>query len=145
MNNSRTPLALLFMLFLTFVGSAQDLKKHQWQNRIILLKDIHFDSVKLQNQLNLLLSTNEKLKDRDLLVFIVTDKSVYDESKKKTDLNSSAIIKKYNMADFNGLLLIGKDGGVKFRKGFIVNPKTIYDLIDGMPMRKTEMKSKGKH
>ena len=144
-NTNRTALSLLFILLLTFVGSAQDLKKYQWQNRIVLLKAVHLDSDKLQNQLTLLLSNTQNLKDRDLLIFIVTDTSVYDDAKTKTELSSSAIIKNYDMAGFNGLLLIGKDGGVKLRKGFIVYPKTIYDLIDGMPMRKKEIRTKNKH
>jgi hypothetical protein len=118
---------------------------YQWKNRILLLKDIHFDSDKLQDQLDLLHSNTEKLEDRDLLIFIVTDESVFDNTKIKTELNSPSIIKKYGLADFNGLVLVGKDGGVKLKKGFIVNPKTIYNLIDSMPMRQAEMRSSSKH
>jgi hypothetical protein len=136
---------IFLALFISFATSAQDLKKYQWKNRIILLKDIRFDSDKLQDQLDLLHVNTEKLEARDLLIFIVTDESVFDNSKIKTKLNSSSIIKKYGLADFNGLVLVGKDGGVKLKESFIVNPKTIYNLIDSMPMRQAEMRSSSKH
>lgn len=143
--NYISTISIFLTLFISLDTSAQDLKMYQWKNRILLLKDIHFDSDKLQDQLDLLHSNTEKLEDRDLLIFIVTDESVFDNTKIKTELNSPSIIKKYGLADFNGLVLVGKDGGVKLKKGFIVNPKTIYNLIDSMPMRQAEMRSSSKH
>ena len=44
--------------------------------------------------------------------------------------------------NFQGVLLIGKDGGIKLKKPFIVKPQTIFDLVDSMPMRRAEMRSK---
>lgn len=44
--------------------------------------------------------------------------------------------------NFEGVLLIGKDGGIKLKKPFIVKPQTIFDLVDSMPMRRAEMRSK---
>ena len=143
--NYISTISIFLTLFISLDTSAQDLKMYQWKNRILLLKDIHFDSDKLQDQLDLLRSNTDKLEDRDLLIFIVTDESVFDNSKIKTELNSSSIIKKYGLTDFNGLVLVGKDGGVKLKKGFIVNPKTIYNLIDSMPMRQAEMRFSSKH
>ena len=45
---------------------------------------------------------------------------------------------------FTGIVLIGKDGGVKMKKEFQVDPKTVFTLIDGMPMRRAEMERSGK-
>jgi len=143
--NYTSTISIFLALLVSLVTSAQDLKMYQWKNRIILLKDIRFDSDKLQDQLNLLRSNTEKLGDRDILIYLLTDESVFDSSKIKTKLNASLIIKKYGLADFNGLVLVGKDGGVKLKKSFIVNPKTIYNLIDSMPMRQVEMRSSNKH
>lgn len=143
--NYTSTISIFLALFVSLVTSAQDLKMYQWKNRIILLKDIRFDSDKLQDQLDLLRSNTEKLGDRDILIYLLTDESVFDSSKIKTKLNASLIIKKYGLADFNGLVLVGKDGGVKLKKSFIVNPKTIYNLIDSMPMRQAEMRSSSKH
>jgi hypothetical protein len=49
----------------------------------------------------------------------------------------------YNDTDtkrtFSGVVLIGKDGGVKLRNDYVVAPQKILDLIDGMPMRRAEI------
>ena len=37
------------------------------------------------------------------------------------------------------VMLIGKDGGVKFRSNSIINSKKLYGVIDQMPMRREEM------
>ncbi len=41
------------------------------------------------------------------------------------------------------LALIGKDGNVAFRTGEPVDPTSIFAQIDGMPMRREEMKARG--
>ena len=42
------------------------------------------------------------------------------------------------------LVLIGRDGGEKFRSYKLVSAKVIFDILDAMPMRKQEIKSNGK-
>ena len=69
----------------------------------------------------------EALTERDLLLFAV-----------KT--NAKTLSKFSIKPDFEGVLLIGKDGGLKFQEPFPVNPKTIFDRIDSMPMRRAEMR-----
>ena len=123
----------------------QDLAPYKWEKRILLLKDTHFESDVLQVQLTQLQSSPEKLQNRDLVIFIITDEAVYDISRIKTKLHSLQIVKKYGLADFRGLLLIGKDGGIKLKESFVVNPESIFNLIDGMPMRQAEMKSSKKY
>jgi len=72
------------------------------------------------------------------------------EGMKERDLKVSAIIysldlkstfKKYNVSatEFT-FILIGKDGGEKLRRNSLVSLQELYQLIDGMPMRKIEMK-----
>ena len=39
-------------------------------------------------------------------------------------------------------ILVGKDGGVKFRQDRIVELKEIFRVIDAIPMRQQEMKKK---
>ena len=123
----------------------QDLEPYKWEKRILLLKDTHFESDVLQVQLTQLQSSPEKLQNRDLVIFIITDEAVYNISRIKTKLHSLQIVKKYGLADFRGLLLIGKDGGIKLKESFVVNPESIFNLIDSMPMRQAEMKSSKKY
>jgi len=134
---------LLALLMFTSITIAQDLNKYQWKNRILILKDVDLNSDALQNQLKKLQSNHEKLNDRELLLFLVTDTSVYNSQKDLTDLQPEAIIKKYDLNEFKGVVLIGKDGGIKLKEKFVVNPSTIFELIDGMPMRISEIKNKG--
>ncbi len=42
------------------------------------------------------------------------------------------------------LLLIGKDGGIKYSSNKTINSAKLYSLIDQMPMRKQEMKKQDK-
>jgi hypothetical protein len=42
-----------------------------------------------------------------------------------------------------GLELIGLDGGVKYRSASAVSPDKLWVLIDGMPMRRAELKNQG--
>lgn len=39
------------------------------------------------------------------------------------------------------LVLIGRDGGEKFRSYKLVSTKAIFDMVDVMPMRRQEIKS----
>lgn len=40
--------------------------------------------------------------------------------------------------------LIGLDGGVKYRSTSAVSPEELWALIDGMPMRRAELKNQGR-
>ncbi len=41
------------------------------------------------------------------------------------------------------MVLVGKDGDEKARWNRVVNPQEIFDLIDSMPMRQSEMREGG--
>ena len=140
-----TNLCLLAVILTSTTVMAQNIDSFKWENRILLLKDSHFNSTKLQQQLKALLSNPEKLQDRDILIFALTDEGVFDTLKSKTKLQSRQIIEEFGLKDFQGLILLGKDGGVKIKKSFVVSPTSIFNLIDSMPMRRAEIKSSEKH
>ncbi len=140
-----TNLCLLAVLLTSTTTMAQNIDSFKWKNRIVLLKDSHFNSVKLQEQLKALQSNLEKLHDRDILIFVLTDEAVFDTLKSKTKLQPLLIIEEFGLKDFQGLILIGKDGGLKLKDSFVVSPSTICNLIDSMPMRRAELKSSEKY
>lgn len=133
----------IFVVFILLSSSsklyAQNLDSYQWKNRIILLKDANLDSDWLQAQLKRLKSNSQELLEREVLLFLLTDTSVYDDQRTETTMQADSIVTKYGLADFAGLVLIGKDGGTKLKEEFIVSASTIIELIDSMPMRITEM------
>jgi len=136
-------LITLFIFFALTMQStkiySQDLTDYQWKNRIILLKDTNIDSDWLQAQLKRLNSRQQEFSNREVLLFLITDSSVYNEKREVMNLQADSIVSNYGLANFAGLVLIGKDGGAKLKEEFIVNPSTIIKLIDDMPMRKSEM------
>lgn len=140
-----TNLCLMAVMLTYTTTMAQNIDSFKWKNRILLLKDSHFNSGKLQEQLKVLQSNPEKLQDRDILIFILSDEAVFDTAKSKTKLQSWLIIEEFGLKDFQGLILLGKDGGVKLKESFVVSPNSIFNLIDSMPMRRAEIKSSKKH
>ena len=40
-------------------------------------------------------------------------------------------------------VLVGKDGGEKFRSEGPVSPEVLFEIIDAMPMRRREMRDPG--
>ncbi len=65
------------------------------------------------------------LEDRENLVIVDT-------------LARSALRDRFAPAGFT-VILVGKDGGEKFRRDAVVDPETLHALIDTMPMRQREM------
>lgn len=132
-------LLIIFLTLLCSKTTAQDLDTYTWNNRIILLKESNLESDWLKAQVKRLQSDLSELNDRQLVVFILANGLVYDLEQNETDLNAKIIEEQFALSNFEGLTLIGKDGGIKLKEAFIVNPKTIFELIDSMPMRKNEM------
>ena len=125
---------------------SQHIDDYQWKNRILLLVDLAPDSKALTSQLQEFNSEARGLTERDLVIFRVTPNAVYTSKGKPTKMDAMEIYKDYRLdPNFSGTILIGKDGGAKLKKSFEVSTKTIFDLIDGMPMRRAEMREDGKH
>lgn len=105
---------------------SQNLKDYQWKNRLVVLVGDKNDLV-IKEQLKLLISLQKELDERQIKV-----------------LHSSyGIRKELNLnPKFVGLLLIGKDGDIKLKKPYVVQPASLFSLIDGMPMRRAELKNK---
>jgi len=125
--------------------NAQNLEDYKWKNRILVLVDEATDTDAIQSQLQALTAEEAALLDRDLRIFLVAKNNVSYQNGKLSDISAENLRQKLNIPlEFKGLLLIGKDGGVKMKKEFLVDPETIFSLIDGMPMRRAEMRKSGK-
>ena len=85
----------------------------------------------VQQQMELLNKEALAIQERDIQIKIV-------------EKGSPLYVKhKINPAHFE-VLLIGKDGGEKYRTDTLLKPQQLFALVDAMPMRKDEMKSKYK-
>ena len=125
----------------TNITNAQNLGDYQWKNRILLLIDKSFDTDALTSQFAVLTTDKKALTERDLLIFKVTPNSVATSEGTDIKFDPKKIYRDYDLkADFAGVVLLGKDGGVKLEEPFEIAAQKIFSLIDGMPMRKREMR-----
>ena len=111
---------------------SQDLSNYRWEKRLVILVSPDLDSHLIREQLLLLEKEATELEERDMLIL-------------KIPPNSEALDKFKLRESFEGVLLIGKDGGLKSRYDLLVKPKTLFDLVDSMPMRRAEMRKGNKN
>lgn len=112
-------------LFIDTVSETETLKKLKWENRLILI----FENPKSENQINEFNKSISEFNERGIKIFFV-EKS-----------NTKKFTGHYKcLVEHPVLILIGKDGTLKFETDELVDSKSIYDIIDKMPMRQQEMK-----
>lgn len=106
---------------------SQNLSDYQWENRLLILVS-KAENPDVAEQKRVFPKTHKEFAERDLLLL-------------ERAQNDSELMERFDIsATFQGVLLIGKDGGLKLKKPFFVEPEDIFKLIDGMPMRRAEMK-----
>ncbi len=107
-----------------------------WQQRIILI----WPSTNAQEKQQLVDFKNE-LAERDVSWFVFGDHRVY--SNYQGDIKPDFVVKtsKQYARYVPGVVLIGKDGGVKLTQKSL-DLQAIFNEIDQMPMRQQEIKNK---
>lgn len=138
-------LTLLFILiFYGMTSKAQNLQQYQWQNRIIVVYADEPELDLLTKQLELLTEEPSELSERKLLV-IQAHKDRYKKNFPENSEWVSSSLKdelKISTKTKFEVFLLGLDGGIKLRQQEIVQTEKLFSLIDGMPMRKAEIKRK---
>jgi hypothetical protein len=131
-------------LFIYTSTNAQDLSKHQWKERVLLILTDAVDTPEFQNQIKVLKKNIIDLKVRKLIIYQITPNhykaGISEEIKwnKKKDLYQEL---KTDNQSFE-IILIGLDGGEKLRQSNILTTDKLFSIIDGMPMRRAEIKNK---
>ncbi|WP_180272385.1 DUF4174 domain-containing protein [Maribacter sp. 4U21] len=108
----------------------------KWINRILIFADSDQKLIKAKSAIQVFKSLEKEVKERALLLFLYSNGSFFNSEGVRLRLKSNRPIE----SSFNGVILLGKDGGVKFKESYPIKTETIFELIDGMPMRRTEMK-----
>ena len=121
---------ILLLSFMTIMIPKElqgfELSRYLWKNRIILTfaeDEDHPDLIKLKVEMN---ENDCEILNRDLLHFH------FSNDHKIGNLTTT------NDQSFR-ILLIGKDGGIKYESNRSVFLIQLFELIDSMPMRKNEM------
>lgn len=133
---------LVFLIMGTLNGISQNLAEYRWKNRIVLLFDTSIKADPLRTHLEKFVQLDSEMEERDLLLLMVTEAGVFLQDGQKHGLQPEELYKQTGVGkNFQGVVLIGKDGGVKSKTNYPVEPQTIFSLVDGMPMRKAEMRT----
>ncbi|MGD8556653.1 MAG: DUF4174 domain-containing protein [Chromatiales bacterium] len=134
--------AIFSCLFLLACAQADNVKRLEnldileWTHRIIL---ISVDAEQKPDILQRLERDNADIDERHIAWFLLSDADIL--SNLDADLSpvlDQVIRKEYFRNTKTGVVLIGKDGGVKYRDNAL-DLDEIYGRIDLMPMRRAEM------
>lgn len=126
--------------------SAQDIAAHQWQHRLILVHTDDPDSAIFHEQLREFAKDTDGLQERKLEIYQFHAGAYRkgwqaDAEWKKSEIDlHNYFTEKSNFE----LVLIGLDGGIKMREQEVLRLPKLFANIDGMPMRRAEMRRKGK-
>ncbi|WP_339715638.1 DUF4174 domain-containing protein [uncultured Kriegella sp.] len=135
---------LVLPLIYGFTLNAQELQDYKWKNRLLLLFDQSNETPALISQWHQFTNLKTECSERDLKLLIITNNSVFLDNTTKADaaLDTQSIRARFGISEhFKGIVLVGKDGGKKLQEKFEVNPLMVFELIDGMPMRRAEMRN----
>lgn len=114
---------------------------YRWENRIVVIFADQETKQDLARQYQTLLIDGDELRDRDLIVVAVETDLVEIDGVASQAICADGLRDALNVPKQGfSVLLIGKDGGVKLRSRQPVTTKDLFALIDGMPMRRREMR-----
>ncbi|MEL6257005.1 MAG: DUF4174 domain-containing protein [Bacteroidota bacterium] len=125
---------------------SQDLAPFRWENRLVILLTPSEESNILKKQLLVLKEDIHGLKERKIVLIhsSETESKIMLPEPKPIQLSESERNRFKSTGKPFTFILIGLDGGIKLRRHEVVSREYLYALIDGMPMRRTEMREKRK-
>lgn len=138
-------LGMVFGFLFSGFGYAQDLQPLRWQNRVLLLYTDDLLDPQYKKMEDALLANQSAVEARKLLIYTVMGEQLSrglppENWQDDVPLRKSS----QNLENGFGLELIGLDGGVKYHAAKAVDLAELWVLIDGMPMRRAELKNQGK-
>ena len=130
---------------------AQDLTIHRWQERVLIIKTSNISSAPYLQQLAALERQEESLKERKIVLYKIigntVQKIVYQDTTKNRNgaVNGSLQRLSSKIQSPFTILLLGLDGNKKMEQTRSLSATRLYSLIDGMPMRQSEIKTKASY
>jgi hypothetical protein len=127
--------------------SVIELKRYMWKNRLLLVFAPSEDDERYRALRRELQRQEHEIVDRDLLMFHILESGESRLGDSLIDHQSAASLRNHfsvNPGQFI-VVLIGKDGGEKLRRGGEADITEIFSLIDSMPMRQREIRERGKN
>ena len=121
-----------------------DLGTYVWKHRLLLVFASSNEDGAYQEFIKKLQGQEGELVERDLLVFSIFGRGQSRLGNSVIDPHSAASLReKFSVrpGQFT-VVLVGKDGGEKLRRGAAVDIDEVFSVIDAMPMRQREMEER---
>jgi hypothetical protein len=113
--------------------SAPNIENLRWQSRVLLIFALDAEDKDLKKQTAITDAHAAGFQERETKVFSVVGRAA--EAQRLRD--------KLGVGDAPfAVVLVGKDGTVKFKSNLPINAQKVFATIDAMPMRQQEMKRK---
>lgn len=141
----RFALMLVVLVTSSVLGSAtvmaSELSDYRWERRPLVLFAPSDSDPRLGETLSRIEATRCDFDGRDMVIGLVVADGTSTLDGQFIDADESRRLVNQYAIDGNAftVLLIGKDGGEKLRINGVPDLRTIYAVIDGMPMRSREM------
>jgi hypothetical protein len=125
---------------------AMDLTQFKWKNRLLFIFAPDANHALFKNLRGEVTAQKEELRDRDVIVFELLEQGPSKMNTSPLDPQQADSIRDHFdiSPDAFGMILVGKDGGIKLRRNDQVDIGEIFKFIDSMPMRKIEMQQKNR-
>lgn len=142
------PYLLYFVVLLTgcLPALAQDIASHQWEDRVLFVMTTDSTGAEFKRQVQELKENQEGLTERKLKVYLVTPEAYRLLNPPETAWKPGGDLYKTNnkKGAQPEVLLIGLDGHIKHRKYSFTTARELFVIIDGMPMRQSELRNRKK-
>jgi hypothetical protein len=135
--------SFIIIFFMGINAQSQDLSRHQWKHRLLLVMTTDTLAPDYQKQMESLRSDPEGLEERKLIIYKLKPSGYQEGITSMKWIHSPELYKSFHQRDnaFE-VVLIGLDGRVKHRSETLVPLSQIYSWIDVMPMRREELRRK---
>jgi len=138
-------ITLLIVLLFSINMYAQDLKTHQWEHRILIVKIPNGNSIKAQKQYKEIHKSLEGMIERKLVLYTIVNEDFFFVNYESCTLNNTGKISKklkeiLNQKEDFEILLIGLDGGIKLKQTNVLTQENLFNIVDAMPMRSNELR-----
>ena len=137
---------LAFLVMQTSAAAdANPLSEFRWKNRPLLVFAADADDPDAQQTRRALGASACELRDRDMVIGWILERGEGRLGEAFLDAMSADALRsrlRIRQGEF-AAVLIGKDGGVKARYAKAPDLEEVFALIDGMPMRRSEMRQRG--
>ena len=125
-------------------AATPDLSRYTWKNRLLLLFAPSRSHPYYESLQQALMERSADATDRDMVVFEILASGPSRIDGAEIDSRTSHSLREKFQIPPQGfsVILIGKDGRIKLKRGEQTNLEDIFGLIDSMPMRREEIRQR---